>query len=260
LGLSYFYWRQILELTLLGTGTAVPSLNRSSSAYLIQSSGQNIIIDFGSGTMRRLLEVKLTYNDVDMILITHLHPDHTSDLVPLFFANRYHKNPRMRNLPIVGRKGLASFLDNLDHTFEGALLSKLYDITIKEVDDERWMWKGITFFSKPLKHSKRSVGYVIEDKNKRIAFSGDTGYCNEIVELASNADYFVCECSFPDAMMVDGHLTPTLAARIAKEGGIKKLILTHFYPEVENERIIDIIRSDFSGEVILGSDLHRIKL
>jgi ribonuclease BN (tRNA processing enzyme) len=61
-------------------------------------------------------------------------------------------------------------------------------------------------------------------------------------------------------MTVDGHMTPKLAARVAKEAGIKKLILTHFYPEVENEPIVEIIKKEFSGEVILGSDLTRIAL
>ncbi len=101
---------------------------------------------------------------------------------------------------------------------------------------------------------------MIEADGKKVAFSGDTGYCKELVQLASKADCLVCECSFPDAMTVDGHLTPKLVGRVAKEAEIKKLILTHFYPEVENEPIVEIIKQAFSGEVIVGSDLSKFEL
>ena len=140
------------------------------------------------------------------------------------------------------------------------MLSELYETTIKEVKEDNWWWNGINLHSKPLQHSKRSVGYTIEADGKKIAFSGDTGYCKKLVQLASKADYLVCECSFPDSMTVNGHMTPKLAARVAKEAEIKKLILTHFYPEVENEPIVEIINKEFSGKVILGSDLSRFEL
>ena len=249
-----------MELILLGTGTAVPSLKRSSSAYLLKINNKNILIDCGPGTVRRLLDVGVTYNDIDLILITHLHPDHTADLVPLLFANRYHGRPRVKELPMTGGKGFSAFLSDLDKTFDGALSPQLYKIPVKEVDDESWKWEGIGFFSRPLRHTEISRGYVLERDGKRAAFTGDTGYSSELVELASGVNLLVCECSFPDEMGVDGHLTPSEAAMAAEEAGVERLVLSHFYPEVEKEPIKEMVKKVFSGEVIIGEDLLRVYL
>lgn len=246
------------ELILLGTGTGVPSLKRSSSAYLVRSGGKKIVIDFGPGTLRRLLEVGIDYNGMDLILITHTHPDHVSDLIPFLFATRYPSNPRTKDLKIVGSLGLRSFLDDLNRAFKGALSPKFYRVDVREVGRESWSFDGIVIGSHPVKHTEESLGYWMIVGGKRIAFSGDAEYSKGLVELARGADLFVCESSLPDGMETEGHLTPSQAGRIAAEAGVKRLILTHFYPEVEKEPFMERIRRYFAGEVMVGVDLMRL--
>ena len=75
-----------MKLTILGSGNAVPTKHRSSSAYLLEASGVHFLIDAGSGTVRRLLEHEYHLGGINHILLTHTHPDHISDLVPLLHA------------------------------------------------------------------------------------------------------------------------------------------------------------------------------
>jgi len=65
-----------MELTVLGSGTGVPSAKRSSPGYFLKVKGHNVLFDGGSGTLRRMEEAGLSYKDVDLICYTHGHPDH----------------------------------------------------------------------------------------------------------------------------------------------------------------------------------------
>jgi ribonuclease BN (tRNA processing enzyme) len=110
-------------------------------------------------------------------------------------------------------------------------------------------------------HIAESVGYRIEFKNGRsMAVSGDTDYCQNMIDLASGVDVLVLECSFPEGKKVEGHLTPSLAGRIAVESRCRKLLLTHFYPICDQFDIVGQCRQVYPGQIILGEDLMRIPL
>ncbi|MBN2246028.1 MAG: MBL fold metallo-hydrolase, partial [Candidatus Aminicenantes bacterium] len=115
--------------------------------------------------------------------------------------------------------------------------------------------------SKPMAHIYESVGYRIEFKDGRsMAISGDTDYCQNIIDLAFKVDILVLECSFPDGKKVEGHLTPSLAGRIAAESRCKKLLLTHFYPVCDQFDIVGQCKKIYQDQIILGEDLMRVKI
>jgi ribonuclease BN (tRNA processing enzyme) len=115
--------------------------------------------------------------------------------------------------------------------------------------------------SKPMAHLPGSVGYRIEFKDGRsMAISGDTDYCQNIIDLAFEVDLLVLECSFPDGKKVEGHLTPSLAGRIALESQCKKLLLTHFYPICDQSDLVSQCSQVYPGKIILGEDLMRIAI
>jgi ribonuclease BN (tRNA processing enzyme) len=110
-------------------------------------------------------------------------------------------------------------------------------------------------------HLPGSVGYRIDFKDvKSIAISGDTDYCRNIVELAFEANLLILECSFPDETKVEGHLTPSLAGRIALESRCKRLLLTHLYPICDQFDIQKECEQVYKDEIILGEDLMKIKI
>ena len=111
-----------------------------------------------------------------------------------------------------------------------------------------------------MKHSSQSIGYRLTVSGKTIVYSGDTGYCPEIVGLAKKSDILILECSFPDDRKMEGHLTPKLAGRIASEAGSKTLVLTHMYPLFKNIDITSICSEKFDGEVIVSHDMMQLTL
>lgn len=108
-------------------------------------------------------------------------------------------------------------------------------------------------------HISGSVGFRVEFRDgKSIAISGDTDYCQNIIDLGFEVNLLVLECSFPDEKKVEGHLTPSLAGRIALESHCKKLLLTHLYPVCDQFDILNQCRQVYQGEITVGEDLMRI--
>ena len=108
-------------------------------------------------------------------------------------------------------------------------------------------------------HSPESIAYRIEfEDGTSVVVSGDTDDNPKLVELASKSDLLVLECSFPDGKKVEGHLTPSLAGKIATESCCRRLLLTHLYPVCDPFDIKEQCRRTFQGEIILAADLTRI--
>ena len=108
------------------------------------------------------------------------------------------------------------------------------------------------------RHTKNSVSYRIEHNNKSIIYSGDTDYSNEIIKISKNADLLILECSFP--YKAEGHLTPSLCGKIAAKANVKKLVLTHFYPECDKVDIKKQCGKEFNGKIVLAKDFMGIKI
>ncbi len=249
-----------MRLTILGSGTCVPSLDRSSCAVLIRTGGRRLLIDCGPGTMRRLLRTGTTIFDLDYILLSHFHPDHSAEIVPLLFATKYPDGGRRRRpLTIVAGRGFQRFYDGLRAVYGSWIELAPGLLKIVELGTERQeqMAAGaFTLTSAPVVHGPESLAYRIDSPDGHsIVYSGDTDYSENLIELARAADILVCECATPDGMKVDGHLTPSLAGEIARRAKVAQLILTHFYPACEAVDLYAQCRRSYSGSLLLARDL-----
>lgn len=250
-----------MKLTVLGSGTAVPSLQRNSAGYLLEENGRRILVDFGYGTIHQLLRLGITYHDIDRIFFTHPHPDHMCDLIPFLFASRYPLDPRTRNLPIVAGPGFAAYFKRMMEAFNHWLTPNAYKVEITELDEETHEFDGLQVTTGKVQHIEMSRGFRFASaEEKTVAFSGDTDYCPGIVELGRGVDLLILECSTPDDMKVDKHLTPQLCGRIAREAGCRTLLLSHFYPPCEMSSVLEVCQREFSGKIILADDLTIVDL
>ena len=243
-----------MRLTILGSGTATPLLDRSNAGYLLEVTNLKLLLDSGAGTIRRLLEMKFDLFDIGNIFYTHLHNDHINDLGAIIWSNNYGLK-RTKQLNLYGPEGLKKYYK----TLVNSLLTpkKLYfDVNVNELKNSKLKIGDVKIKTFPTRHSSttRSIIYRFERKNKAFVYTGDTDYCKEAIEAAKNADVLMAECSTSDENKAEGHLTPSLAGKIATEAKVKKLVLTHFYPEVLKTDIVKQCRKEFSGKIILAKD------
>jgi ribonuclease BN (tRNA processing enzyme) len=257
----FFTGGELAELIILGSGTGIPSLRRGPPGFLIISDTTKVLIDSGAGTLRTMLRMGITYRDIDLLLYTHTHPDHISEFVPILFASKYSELPREKDLLSIGGAGFKHYFEQIKRVYGRWIEPQTYHLSIREISEEPLLFNDMKIFSKPMSHISESVGYRVELKDRRsITISGDTDYCENIVELGFEASLLVLECSFPDERKIEGHLTPSLAGKIGLESHCKRLLLTHLYPVCDQFDILGQCRQVYPGETILGEDLMRIKI
>lgn len=250
-----------MKVTIMGSGTAVPSSMRNSSGVLIENEGIRSMVDFGYGTMHHLLKLGLTYHDIDRIYFTHNHPDHMCDLVPFLFASRYQNDPRKKDLEIIAGPGFKQYFETLMKAYKLWLIPTTYKIQILEQDEEIKYFNGLAVTSKKVKHIELSRGYRFQsDKGTSLAISGDTDYCEGMIELGKEADLMILECSTPDNMKLSGHLTPSECGKLAKKASCRKLCLTHFYPVCDLKDVREKCSTEYNGELFLAEDLMEFNI
>lgn len=246
-----------MQLTILGTGTCVPSLKRMSPANFLKIGGKNVLVDCGPGTTMQLERAKIDYKTIDMIFITHCHNDHMCDLNSIIHAMNFTPGfDRKKPLTLVGAPGFRRIYETMLQPISKKPRPGTYKIIVKEI-------KGKTIFGhfsvdcEKTVHSDTSIAYRFTEREKSLVISGDCDFDEGIITLSKNCDVLLLECSYPNSMKVKGHLISKECGMVAKEARVKKLVLTHFYPGFsEAERLRDTKR--IFKNTILANDFMKI--
>ena len=245
-----------MELTVIGSGTGVPSLRRGSPCLAVKAACRLLVLDLGAGSLRALLRHGLNFSAIDVLALTHLHPDHVGDLVPFLFATRYSLGyTRTEPFRLLAARGFARFHGLLKEAFAGWVepppglmdLKELAPDAFDEVRDQ-----DVVIKSAPTNHTAGSLAYRVEARGRSLVYSGDTDVSDSLVDLAKNADLLVLEAANP--FKVQGHLTPTEAGRLAAQAGVRRLLLTHFYPPCDEVDVVGEAAKEFPGEVLRAED------
>ncbi|MCU0614037.1 MAG: MBL fold metallo-hydrolase, partial [Desulfobacterales bacterium] len=137
-------------------------------------------------------------------------------------------------------------------------------VKILELDNQKTCTLDFQQFrldSIPVNHRPESVAIKITSINGHsLVYSGDTGFSENLITLASNTDLFICESALPDNFEVQGHLTPSLAGKIATQAKVFFLVLTHFYSECDQFDIAKQCRRTYNGKLVLAEDLMTLEL
>ena len=252
------------RLIVLGAGSALPRERTAGQSYgpagyvlEPEPGGPLTMLDCGPGSIRSFGPLGLDLRRLERVVFSHYHIDHCLDLFALFFA-RY--SPRLKPLPeleLFGPAGLRQRVEDTPDVLGPWLRDQTVRVTEIEVDGEGhggFEAGGLEFRCRANGHCPEAVSWRVEGAGLSLVYSGDTGPNPVVAELAAGADSFVCECSHVDGEGSHNHLTPTEAAGLARAAGVRRLILTHFYPEVDPEEAVAVARGAFAGEVAAAHD------
>ncbi len=222
------------RLVTLGTGTGIPGPRRPP-AHLVVAGDRMVLMDTGPGTLWQLADAGVEFQDIDVVLYSHLHPDHFSGFVPFMFASRSPEFGRSSPVLVVGPEGLMDAYQGLRTVFGSWIelpgdMLEMRELSLSGADG--FNAGDLRIDSLPVDHSD-GLGFRLTFRERVLAYSGDSGYSENLVALAKDADLFLCECAMPDHQPVPMHLTPKTAGRAAGAARAKRLVLTHLYPVVD---------------------------
>jgi ribonuclease BN (tRNA processing enzyme) len=233
---------------------------RSCACYAAEIGSEFILFDVGFGAMRRLVESGMDHTQIDRVILSHLHPDHINDLIPLVMALNFTPGfRREKDLILMGPPGFTSFYAEWARLMgEWALHPESFSIHLIDLAPGTTPMGRWTLLTRPMNHSRAANGYRIETPVGSLAYSGDTGPDDQVVELFKTVDFGILECSFPDSNGTDGHLTPSEAGKLAERAGCKRLLLTHFYPPMDQVNAVEQVEMHYRGWVRKAEDFMQI--
>jgi len=251
-----------MQITILGSGTSIPHPQRASPGLVIRFDKTTLLVDPSAGSLHRAERHGTRAKDIDTVLFSHFHPDHTGDLGPFLFALRNSEYFGSKKLTLMGPPGLRDLHRGLLDFYGTYVRLESERLTLREIWDDELEFSDWSLRSLPVPHTDNSVGYRFTDSQGKVfAYSGDTDYGTALIELAQDADAALIDAAQPSALKMDGHLTPELAGKIARKAGCKRLILTHMYPACDDYDLLSEVRnSGYEGPAEIASDGMKIRL
>lgn len=240
-----------LIVTPLGTVSPYCKDNSNCPGFLVSDGNFKILLDCGNG-VSRLINIKEDLKNLNIIL-SHLHKDHYGDLFSLAYASYIlHQNgillkPVSVYMPRIGTTNPQYnkyTFDESEEDYKFIHNIKEKFMNFSDYDDRSKLQIGnikITFMQ--THHSVRTYAVKLEMKGIKIVYSSDTGYksIDEMIKFAYGADLFICESSLlkSDNIYNEFHLHAHEAGNIARLAHVKKLLLTHFWPETDKKLYLD---------------------
>jgi ribonuclease BN (tRNA processing enzyme) len=210
-----------------------------------------------------LATLDLPWSEITHVAVTHFHPDHFADLPMLVYALKYTTvPPRREPLVVLGPRGIVRLVKALAEGYGAWLLDPGFPFLVMDVEpgEPFPLDAELSLESFPVPHTQESVAYGLTAPEGRLVYTGDTGPSAELARWAKGCSLLLAECSLPETMAMDAHLTPERAGELARDAGARRLVLTHFYPPVENTDPARGAASRFSGPVTAAADGDRFTI
>ncbi|MGC7099136.1 MBL fold metallo-hydrolase [Amycolatopsis lurida] len=241
-----------MRLTILGCSGSIPGPNRAASGYLLEADGFVLGLELGNGTLAQLQASRDPF-ELDALLLSHLHPDHCADVSALTVLRRYHPEPpydrRPAKLPLFGPADTAARLANA----YAPNLDELAETDLSDVYDFRELTPGSLRVGPfevevaEVDHPTTAYGLRVRHGDRTLAYTGDTGPCAALAELAADVDVLLSEASWTDApdRPPGVHLSGKQAGVLARESRARRLLLTHVAPWADRDAVLAEARLEF---------------
>ncbi len=237
-------------LTVLGCSGSVPAAESAASGYLVRAGDTSVVLDLGNGTFGAL-QCYLDPFTLDGLVLSHLHPDHCADVSALTVYRRYHPHPPPFDvLPLYGppdaaERLTAAYAPNADERHRTDL-SDLYEFRSY---GEAARIGSLDVRAARVEHPCAAYALRVSHAGRVLVYSGDTGPCPQLVELATGADVLLAEASWPDRPDNPPavHLSGRDAGEAAAAAGVGRLLITHVPPWTDAEQVLSEAKAIFDG-------------
>jgi len=221
-----------MQLTVLGRSPASPNPGEACAGYLVTGGGARVVVDIGPGVVAQLV-TRHHPDELDAVVVSHMHADHMLDLVTLRYVYPWRSRPADQRLRVVLPPGSA---DQILDLAKGVGNARHFEdcFRLSEHDGQSALTFGaLSMLPIETQHFVPCWGFRVEANGRRLAYTADTGPCDALADLADSADLLLSEATLrsldEDAVAPEprGHLLPAEAGIAARGGGSRRLMLTH---------------------------------
>ena len=239
-----------MKLIILGTSAAYAGKNEGCPSYLISSGGKNYLIDAGPGSVS-YVQNYLQIHEISAVFLSHLHADHVSDIYTLRYAVYIAQDEGIMSgdiplyMPITPRKTFKFIKNTIEKEF------KITQIT----ERLRLDLDGLKVSFLKTEHAIMAFAIRFEVDGKRIVYTSDTRYFNDLVSFCNRADILLSEATFQNSekeLEYLGHMTAERAGELAAKAGAQLLLLSHIMPEYEKKISLEEGKNSFNGKIIIA--------
>lgn len=224
----------MMQLAFLGTGSS-SSTDKNPSSFALSNGFEMFLIDSGGGSyhqISRLNNESFSPDITNNIFLTHFHMDHVSGLPDFIWGEIWNsRGQRTMPLNIIGPTGLKDFWNTRFIPFFGREIPfkiNLHELSDGDVFDSNFFKAR----SVKLNHNENSTGYLFTNNEISVAFTGDTGWCEPLIELLNSADITLCEWSFTEKSPSGSHMGgDEIIYLLEKTSPRSSIYFTHIFPE-----------------------------
>ncbi len=265
-----------MRVTLLGTGSPRPSVERSGPAVLVEVGGKYLLFDTGRGVVQRLQQLDIRISDIQHVFLTHLHSDHISALDDVWLTGWIYQ--RAMPLNIYGSIGTKSYVEHMQQAYS-------YDVKLRNQHSGLDLNAGlistseikpgvifsedgikVTAFLVNHKPVDPAYGYRIDFGERSVVISGDTTFSQNLVDHSTDIDLLIHEIMFvkdnilkknPRLQNIQRyHTNPQQLIEVLNEVKPRAAVLTHIIlVGATEEQILQQVNDGYAGEVYMGEDL-----
>ena len=270
-----------IKVTLLGTGSPRPSVDRFGPAVLVEVGGKTLLFDAGRGVVQRLQEMEVRISDIQQIFLTDLHSDHISALDDIWLTGWIYQRPQVLN--VYGPRGTVSYIDHLKQAYS-------YDVQLRNQYSGLDLKSGllapqdikpgviysedgvkVTAFLVNHKPVDPAYGYRIDFGERSVVISGDTSFSQSLIDHSKDVDLLVHEIMAVKAEILEKnprlqkieryHTDPEQLAKVLNEVKPKVAVMTHvILVGVSEQQVKNQIEKQYDGRLYMGEDLMGIEV
>ncbi len=270
-----------LKVTLLGTGSPRPSVDRYGPAVLVEVGGKNLLFDTGRGVVQRLRMLDVSISGIQQVFFTHLHSDHISALDDVWLTGWIYqrKNP----LHVYGPDGTQSFVKNMQQAYEfdanlrhqyAGLESNAAKVVATNIKPGVIFSENgvkVTAFLVDHKPVDPAYGYRIDFGDRSVVISGDTTYSQSLVDHSMGVDLLVHEIIAIKNEILDKnprlqkieryHTDPKQLIKVLNAVKPRVAVMTHvIVVGISEDEVVEQINNSYEGEIYMGEDLMSFEI
>ena len=283
-GLAWPMRAQNLKVTLLGTGSPPPRMDRFGASILVEAEKEKLVFDCGRGAAQRIQQLKIPFTQIDALFLTHLHSDHTVGIPDLWLTGWV--QGRSVPLRVWGPLGTKEMITHLEEAYQ-------FDIHIRRDVDEGLPAQGVAVAARDVEEGvvyenggvkvtafavdhgpvKPALGYRVDYGGHSVVVSGDTRFSENLIRFAQGTDVLIHEVMDTAAFAAKNpsftaervqrvaahHTTPEEAGTVFARVKPKLAVYSHIVPP-DTTDLIPLTRKTYSGPLEVGEDLMSIEI